>query len=82
MIGEAERNVLDAYLRLFDCPDGELVLADLSRSFAMRLGEADADVEDIPHPYRAYHIDGQRYVVDKIIATMQLARDLPLTIEG
>jgi hypothetical protein len=45
----------------------ETVLRDLDESFRTdRSFAVDEEAAEIPHPYRAYYIEGQRSVVDRI----------------
>lgn len=67
-LGEGEAVLLDAYVHVFDTPDGELVIRHLQSLFVM---PADSEVVrnyfgDVPHPYLAYMQKGAAVLADHI----------------
>lgn len=68
------KRVLDAYRNVLCGNDGEVVLADLLEAYHHRESLAvTEEVAELPHPYRAYFIEGQRSVV---VALRALAAQL------
>ena len=56
--------VLQAYGDVFGTDNGRLVLEDMLAAYHFRESESlNAEVAEIPHPHRAYYIEGQRSVV-------------------
>lgn len=83
-MNDAEREVLEHNLEtirkylIFQGNDGQDVLTDLTECYDLRLNEGVEElVAEIPHPFRAYYIDGQRSVVRAIKAALEVALNPP-----
>jgi hypothetical protein len=72
---EETQNVLKAYDMTFNRKEGKLVMMDLEAAFHDRVNpEVERELEEIPHPYREYVVRGQRSVIQKIKAAMELSK--------
>ena len=64
-MNDDERDALmRVYLDVFSTQNGDTVLRDLERVYRDRQSmTVEAEVAAIPHPWRAYYVEGQRSVV-------------------
>lgn len=66
-------NTIRAYGQTFKRREGKLVLDDLVAAFYDRVNpEVEAELSEIPHPYREYVAKGQRDVITKIKAIIDM----------
>ena len=64
MNSEDRDALMRVYLDVFSTQNGETVLRDLEAVYRDRLSATvEAEVANIPHPWRAYFVEGQRSVV-------------------
>jgi len=70
---DEQNEILVDYAVTFSTVSGRKVLEDLQQAFHERESEElEAEVSAIPHPYRAYYIEGQRSVIKAIQQAMAL----------
>lgn len=64
-MNESDREALmRVYADLFSAQNGRIVLDDMAAVYHDRLSAVvEAEVAEIPHPFRAYYVEGQRSVV-------------------
>jgi len=76
LMSPEEKDLLQSYL-LFKNGSGYLVYEDLRRTFKELENESVLEeLEEIPHPYRAYVERGMAMVIRKIDLTMKLAEEI------
>ena len=62
------------YADVFSRVNGVGVLEDMERVYHHRLSESvESEVAEIPHPFRAYYVEGQRSVVRALRALVEAA---------
>lgn len=71
------RDLITAYEHIFKTGMGEMLSEDLENAFVRRLNpELETEMEQYPHPYRAYVEIGQRMAVQKILALAEAGQKL------
>lgn len=61
---EEQKAIFTAYKNTFTRKEGLLVMDDLEAAYHERVNpDLEDELEDIPHPFRAYVVMGQRSVI-------------------
>lgn len=77
---EEQKAIFQAYKNTFTRKEGQLVFDDLVAAYHERVNpDLEDELEDIPHPFRAYVVMGQRSVVLAIKDAIKQA-DQPVTV--
>ena len=63
--------IRNAYRDVFGTPNGQVVLADIVSAYHDRQSAAvNEEAAQVPHPYRAYYVEGQRSVPQALLALL------------
>ena len=63
MTDDERHKLAQVYLEVFSRDNGRAVLADMQSVYHDRMSETEEEnLASIPHPFRAYYIEGQRSV--------------------
>lgn len=74
MTPEERDDIVRLYADVFSRVNGIGVLDDMERVYHHRLSESvELQVAEIPHPFRAYYIEGQRSVVRALRTIVEAA---------
>lgn len=72
---ERRAYVLRLYAAVFGGENGDAILDDIDDAFHHRRSAAlEAEIAEIPHPFRAYYEAGQRSVALHIRETVEIAK--------
>lgn len=73
-MSKEREQIFEAYLDVSSTGSGRIMLEDMRRAF-IELNDPAlmAELDEIPHPYRAYIEQGMRMTVQKIEGTIALA---------
>jgi hypothetical protein len=75
MTSDERERIARVYADVFTSANGAIALEDMERVYHHRLSESvEIEAADIPHPFRAYYVEGQRSVIRALQAIVEAAK--------